>query len=314
MTRVVQIHDAAIDEYMATILATTMEDVTLDGIVIVNADCIYGPAMDAGWRIQQFIDRTDIPLSLSSVRGLNPFPWPYRGDCIKQGRVAALAGYGPHPDWPPYPDGDAWLERYLDDVSDGEQVTLLCLCPASPIAELFVRRPDLKAKVEHMIWMGGAINVAGNLDPTTLPVANVYAEWNVFWDPPAGQWLLENTEFPITVFPLDITDSVPLTSDFMGRLLVQGKTHRYSDLASQSWGLVSAEPFYDMWDVVTTCYLTHPEFFSAPTPMQLRVATEGDKEGALLPDPGATREVDVVLSLADRDAYYDYVLAQFARS
>ena len=51
--RVVQVHDAAIDEYMATILLTTMEEVVLDGVVIVNADCIYGPAMDAAWKIQQ---------------------------------------------------------------------------------------------------------------------------------------------------------------------------------------------------------------------------------------------------------------------
>lgn len=96
--RVVVIHDAAVDEYMSCILLTTMEGVSLEGIVIVNADCIYGPAMDAAWKIQQFIGRTDIPLSLSNARGLNPFPWPYRADCIKQGQIAALAPYGPHPE------------------------------------------------------------------------------------------------------------------------------------------------------------------------------------------------------------------------
>ena len=83
---VVLVHDAAIDEYMSTILLTTMEDVVLDGIVIVNADCIYGPAMDAAWKIQQYIDGTDIPLSLSNARGFNAFPWPYRGDCVNRAR------------------------------------------------------------------------------------------------------------------------------------------------------------------------------------------------------------------------------------
>ena len=77
-------------------------------------------------------------------------------------------------------------------------------------------------------------------------------------------------------------------------------------------GAMTIKPFYDMWDVVTTCYLTKPEFFSAPTPMKLRVATSGDKEGALLPDPTG-REVEVVMSLADSAGYYDYVLEQFAR-
>lgn len=308
--RVVIVHDAAIDEYMSTILLTTMKDVSLEGIVIVNADCIYGPAMDAAWKIQQFIDRTDIPLSLSNARGFNPFPWEYRADCIKQGQVAALAPYGPHPDWPPYPDGDAWLEDYLDGVTG--QVTLLCLCPATPIANLLKKRPDLEAKVEDMIWMAGAIDVAGNLDPTTLPVSNAYAEWNVFWDPDAGQWLLENTKFPITIFPLDVTDTVPITDDFMSKLLIQGKTYPYSNLALQSYELVADEPFYDMWDVVTTCYITRPDLFEPPQKKTIKIVTSGDQEGAMIPD-NSMREVDIILKLKQTDAYYAYVLQQFAQ-
>ncbi|MFC4348609.1 nucleoside hydrolase [Kordiimonas lipolytica] len=309
--RVVLVHDAAIDEYMSTILLTTMEGVSLDGIVIVNADCIYGPAMDAAWKIQQYIGRTDIPLSLSGARGFNPFPWPYRADCIKQGEVAALAPYGPHPDWPPYPDGDAWLEQYLDSVP--EPVILLCLCPATPIAELLKRRPELEAKIDHMIWMAGAVDVAGNLDPDTLPIANPYAEWNVFWDPDAGQWLLANTKFKITVFPLDVTDTVPVAKEFMAQLLVQGKVYRYSDLALQSYALVSDEPFYDMWDMVTTCYISRPDLFDEPQKMHIEIVTSGDKEGAMIPNK-AMREVDVIMKIKDTDAYYQYVLDQFARS
>ena len=309
-TPVVLVHDAAIDEYMSTILLTTMEGVRLDGVVIVNADCIYGPAMDAGWRIQQFIGRTDIPLSLSKARGLNPFPWPYRADCIKQGQVAALDPFGPHPDWPPYPDGDAWLEKYLDDAS--EPVTLLCLCPATPIADLLQKRPELERKIAHVVWMAGAINVVGNLDPSTLPIANLYAEWNVFWDPGASDWLLRETKVPITVFPLDVTDQAKLDPDFLDRLNMQGKVYPYSNLAAQSYALVSDQPFYEMWDVVTTCFLAHPEFFSEPQPYHMRVETEGDKEGAMIEDT-SVRAVDVVYDLTDPDGFYDYVLKQFAR-
>jgi purine nucleosidase len=37
-TPVIFIHDAAIDEYMVTVLLTTMEEVDLRGIIIVNAE------------------------------------------------------------------------------------------------------------------------------------------------------------------------------------------------------------------------------------------------------------------------------------
>ena len=63
-TPVVLLHDAAIDEYMSTILLTTMPEVDLRAIIVVNGDCITTPAMNAAWRIQQFIGRTDIPLGL----------------------------------------------------------------------------------------------------------------------------------------------------------------------------------------------------------------------------------------------------------
>lgn len=214
-------------------------------------------------------------------------------------------------DWPPYPDGDAWLETYLDNAA--EPVLLLCLCPATPIAELLKRRPDMEAKIEQMIWMAGAVDVAGNLDPDTLPIANPYAEWKVFWDPDAGQWLLANTKFPITVFPLDVTDTVPVAQDFMAQLRIQGKVYRYSDLAPQSYMLVSDEPFYDMWDMVTTCYISRPDLFDPPQKMTIEIVASGDKEGAMIPNP-TMREVDVIMKIADTDAYYQYVLQQFARS
>ncbi|HEY4903318.1 MAG TPA: hypothetical protein VIH89_07600 [Candidatus Sulfotelmatobacter sp.] len=63
-TPVVLLHDAAVDEYMVTVLLTVMPNIELRGIVIVNADCIAEPAMDAASQLQQFLGREDIPLAL----------------------------------------------------------------------------------------------------------------------------------------------------------------------------------------------------------------------------------------------------------
>lgn len=306
-------HDAAIDEYMATILLTTMEDVDLLALVITNADCVDGPAMQTAWRIQSFLDDTDVPLGLSRARGWNPFPWQYRGDCIKEAELAALATYGPHPDWPPYPDGDALLERTLAEADDGS-VTMLVNCPLTTLEGVLRKRPELAGKIEKLIWMGGALDVPGNLDPATLPqgIANPYAEWNVFWDPYAADWIFENTDFPLVLFPLDVTDQAAITDSFMARLLVQGKKFPVSNLAYQSYELVAGESFYDMWDVVTTSYLAHPEFFGEPEETRLAVVTDGDQQGMLTRSRDG-RPAQAVLDLADPDGFYDYVLRQFAR-
>ena len=311
--RVLFNHDAAIDEYMATVLLTTMENVDLRAIVITNADCVGDPAMQTAWRIQSFLGETDIPLGLSGVRGYNPFPWSYRGDCIKEAELPALAPYGPHPDWPPYPDGDELMDHRLAAAPD-DSVTLLVNCPLTTLQGTLERRPELAAKIHRLIWMGGALDVPGNLDPATLPpgLANPYAEWNVFWDPYAADWIFQNTEFPLVLFPLDVTDQAAITDSFMARLLVQGKKFPVSNLAYQSYELVSGESFYDMWDVVTTTYIAHPEFFGEPEETRLTVVTEGDQQGMIRRSRDG-RAARVVLDLADADGFYDYVLQQFAR-
>lgn len=345
---VVFIHDAAIDEYMAGMLLTTMDDVDLKGIIIVNADCVDGPAMNTGWKIQCYIDKPDIPLALSSARGWNAFPWPYRSDCVRLGNVEVLRNKPTNPDWPwypsssnwpwypgpcepscvespeeavaaskaGYPSGDQLLYDLLENAANnGPKITVLINCPLTPVTELLKRCPELECGIESLVWMGGAVKgIQGNLDPATLPkvVANPYAEWNAFWDPSAVDWLLRNVGFPITVFPLNITNQASITPEFMSRLKEQEKC-RYSALAYQGYSLVAQEPFYDMWDVVTTCYLTRPDLFKNPESMQLGIATQGYYQGTLAPLSTVPRSVDVVLDFACRSDFYDYVLHQFKR-
>lgn len=311
-TPVVLLHDAAIDEYMATVLLTTMREVELRAIVVVNGDCITTPAMNAAWRIQQLIGRTDIPLGLSAARGYNPFPWEYRGDCVKEDALAMLQVFPPAPT--PYRDGDALFRDTLRAAT--APVTVLCTGPMTPIAAL-LDQPDadaLLAKIDRVVWMGGAIAVGGNLDPATLPagVANPYAEWNVFWDPYAADRVFRDTTLPITLFPLDITNTASVRPDFLTALFAQSKTSTRSRLAWQSYEIIAAETFYDMWDVCATVWLARPELYAAPTPMRLRVVTEdAGMQGALVPDPDGSA-VDVVMAFTDADGFYRYVAAQLA--
>jgi len=313
-TPVVLLHDAAIDEYMATILLTTMPEVDLRAIIIVNGDCITTPAMNAAWRIQQFIGRTEIPLGLSAARAYNAFPWAYRGDCIKEGSLAMLQGFESLAT--PYRDGDALLRQVLHDAS--APVTVLCTGPLTPLAMLLDRPADkaLVAKIGRLVWMGGAVNVGGNLDPTTLPpdVANPYAEWNVFWDPFSADRVFKDTTFPITLFPLDITNTAAITPAFMSQLLTQAKLHAFSNLAFQSYQIVASESFYDMWDVTATVWLARPDLYTSATALELGVVTEDQGMlGALVPRPHG-RRIDVMFSFRDQAGFYTYVAQQFARS
>jgi purine nucleosidase len=319
---VILVQDAAIDEYMSQVLLTTMP-VNLLGVSIVNADCIDTAAMQAGWKINTYIGAQAMPLGLSRARGWNPFPWPYRTDCIKQGTIAALADIPENSAWPPYPDGDAMLEAWLTACEPG--VTLLVTCPFTPLSNVLKRRPALKKKIGQIVWMGGAIGVPGNLDPQTVPTPpwNGCAEWNAFWDPAAVDWIFRHTTCPIVQFPLDITDQAKITHEFMHRLETQSQAGmRYSTLAHQSYCLVSGEKFYDMWDVVTTCWLVNDQhnFFAPPTTMKLAIDVElNATQGCITPRKKGRggRAVQVVQNFAadgGQQRFYDYVAAQFNRS
>ncbi|WP_223787377.1 nucleoside hydrolase [Marinicella meishanensis] len=315
MEKILFNHDAAIDEFMAAVLLTTMADKTFLGSVIMNADCIDRYAMQAQYKIQQYIGQSQYPLTLSGARQWNPFPWVYREDCIKEGQIEVLSDLPDNPQWPPFPDGDAFMTEVLQQaLAAGETITLLVNCPMTTLHNVLQAKPDLAGAIERLIWMGGAIDVPGNLDPNTIPpqMANKRAEWNAFCDPFAVDWVFNNTTFPIYMFPLDVTDQAAITDEFMTQLKIQAPEFAYSKLAYQSYELVAAESFYDMWDVVTTCFIPHPEFFATPEVMNLSIVTDGFMQGTIETTAGG-RPVNVLLNLVQKQAFYQFVLQQFRR-
>ncbi len=112
----------------------------------------------------------------------------------------------------------------------------------------------------------------------------------------------------IRIFPLDITNNTPLSADFMNALQAQGKQFAYSQLAYEAYSLVSGEPFYDMWDVTATCWLTNPGLYQAASPTPLEIETWGFNQGWIRPAGPSRKTQDVFLSFADKPAFYSYVL------
>ncbi len=112
---VVFVHDAAVDEFVSSMLLTVMPGIDLLGLIVINADCIADPAMEACSRLLQFMGRTDVPVALSRARGWNAFPWPYRGDCVSFNNIPILQQYQPQVSTPP-PDGEQLLTRLLQEA------------------------------------------------------------------------------------------------------------------------------------------------------------------------------------------------------
>jgi len=318
LTPLIFIHDAAIDDFVATLLLLGMPQYDLWGVVIANADCIPQAGIDVASRVAQFMGQPNLPIGLSAARGWNPFPWPYRGDCVRLAAIPSLAPFRSTVPTPP-PSGDEVLAGLLYKASQAKTpVTILLTTGFTPLMAVLDQQPELEAAIGQVAWMGGALDVPGNLDPKTIDpsVANTTAEWNVFWDPFAADRALGRLR-DVKVFPLDITNTASITAQLMAQLQRQGAAgDSFSQFAFEAYGLVSDEPFYDMWNVTSAVWLDAPQVYAAPETTALQVTQWGFEQGQLLRAPSGSKRPpqEAYLSFADRAGFYSYVAKGLARS
>ncbi|MEM5471303.1 nucleoside hydrolase [Hoeflea sp. AS60] len=92
-------------------------------------------------------------------------------------------------------------------------VTLCPLGPLTNIATVIERAPDVVARINEIVLMGGGFFEGGNITPS--------AEFNIFVDPEAAK-IVFGAGVPITMMPLDVTHKVLTTKVRVERLRANG--------------------------------------------------------------------------------------------
>jgi ribokinase len=90
----------------------------------------------------------------------------------------------------------------------GKDLTIIALGPLTNIARAIQQAPNIMQHLGRLIIMGGAIRVPGNVSPS--------AEFNIFVDPHAAD-IVFTAGLPTLLVPLDVTQQVRLTWDFLQR-------------------------------------------------------------------------------------------------
>lgn len=298
-------HDGGVDDYLATILLLTMEHIELLGVVVTPADCYIQPAVSATRKIMDLMGFSQIPVAQSTVRGINPFPYLYRRDSLIVDHLPILNQQDVIQTPLVRETGQDFMVRMLRSAP--EPVTLLVTGPLTTVATVLDIAPDAIAKIAKIIWMGGALNVPGNVERGLEPGQDGSAEWNVYWDAVSAGKIWEKS-VEIIMCPLDLTNTVPLSLDLFKRI-VQQRHYPISDLVGQCYALVVPQDYY-FWDVLATGYLGHPEFYQLQT-WETEIITVGLSQGRT---KVVTKGRKVyAMDQVDKEAFYNYILQQWAR-
>ncbi|XP_074324153.1 nucleoside hydrolase 3-like [Apium graveolens] len=146
----------------------------------------------------------------------------------------------------------ATTQQVMIDTISASPTTVLLLGSHTNFAIFLMNNPHLKKNVERVFIMGGGTH--GNL--YTAYSANPYAEFNFFQDPFAAYQVI-HSGIPVTLVPLDATDTIPVTKEFFDifkdNQLTYEAQYCYNSLKIAHDTLLSGQfpKSYSIWDTFT---------------------------------------------------------------
>src|SRR5262249_14003802 len=236
-------------------------------------DCYADQAFEAVLKMATYLDLEGAEIAYSEDPVPNQFPENWRRESFIMNELPLFSENALKK---LYQQGRTRrLEQVIIDCLSHSRVpvTVVATGPLTNIATAFEERPDLKQKVDEFIIMGGAFTVPGNVEQDT---SDGSAEWNMYADPVAAKKILD-TGVPLKIIPLDVTNQLPVTKEFLEKLDAQSDTCRASMLAMKLWSLVTRFESY-LWDTVTAAAAIDPALFTFKE-QRIDVATQGRTQG-----------------------------------
>ena len=278
-TPVVIDSDMISDDWMAALYLLNDPQFDVRAITVTGAgfaDCEAGVRAALG--ILALAGHDDVPVSCGSedpLVGNNAPPAEWMTT------LETVEGLGlPQGGQPAQEDAVALFTSTIQDSP--EPVTVLALGPLTNVASALEATPALVDNIEMMYVMGGAVDVAGS----SVSDENTSAEWNIYSDPHAARLAFESG-VPITLVPLDATNEVPVTPNFVAKLEAEKSTPAaefVAKLLGNNAESIASGSYY-FWDPLAAVVLSNPDLVTL-TPRDVTVIDiPGD------PEDGRTKPV-----------------------
>jgi pyrimidine-specific ribonucleoside hydrolase len=201
--------DPGHDDAIAILLALASPEVELRGITTVAGNQTLDKTTRNALKVLELAGRTEIPVAAGADA-------PLRRTLRTAANVHGESGLdGPELPEPTTAVVDGPATELLDRLLE-PGVVLVPTGPLTNVALLLERHPDVRERLERIVWMGGAI-AEGNVTPA--------AEFNAFVDPEAAAAVFASG-IPVTMIGLDITHKALFDAGHAERLRDAGKVGR----------------------------------------------------------------------------------------
>lgn len=191
--------DPGQDDAVAILLALASPELQVLGLTCVAGNVPLDLTTLNARKICELAGRADLPVYAGCDR-------PLGRALVTAEHVHGVSGLdGPDLPAPQMPMQPRHGVDFLIDTLRTAPAGTITLCPLGPltnIATAFNRAPDIIAKVQQIVLMGGARRAGGNVTPA--------AEFNIHVDPDAARTVF-GSGAPLTVVPLDVTHKALVT-------------------------------------------------------------------------------------------------------
>jgi inosine-uridine nucleoside N-ribohydrolase len=205
-TRIIIDTDPGVDDAVAILMALASDQLDVVALTAVAGNSpLEDTALNAR-RLVALAKRPDVIVAAGCAEPLTPTNY-VGGDVHGQDGLGDLV----------WDEPDVQLDSrhgvdVLRDLILEAPTTVVAIGPLTNLAVLAQRYPEVVAKVERLVIMGGA-SFHGNVTAA--------AEFNIWFDPEAADEVFKQP-WPITLMPLDLTHQAFLNDEDLERLRTQG--------------------------------------------------------------------------------------------
>ena len=209
-TKIVIDCDPGHDDAIAILLALASPELDLLGVTTVAGNQTLDKTTRNALVTLEVAGRSDIPVAAGADA---PLRRPLRTAAHVHGETGLDGPELPEPGAAPV---DAHAADFLAELIE-PGVVLVPTAPLTNVALLLERHPDVRSRLERIVWMGGSIG-EGNVTPA--------AEFNAFVDPEAAAAVF-GSGIPVTMIGLDVTHKALFTRAHAERLRDAGRAGRF---------------------------------------------------------------------------------------